>query len=99
MKQPKPTPNSGDITIGKKPVWQIWAEEEQKKDHEYERLVNLGYVSISVAAKATGWSVEKTRGKLIRQCVDKRPANEPDTGKMVTMYLMPEPAKQAQETN
>lgn len=95
MKQPNPAPKSGDIEIGKKPIWQLWAEEEMKRDKEYDRLLKLGYVTVNMIAKTTGWTVEKARKKLDRQCADKKPANTPD-GTPVIMYLMPDVSKVSQ---
>jgi len=95
MKQTNPTPKSGDIEIGKKPLWQLWAEEEMKRDKEYDRLLKLGYVTVTMVTKMTGWTVEKARKKLDRQCVDKKPANSP-IGTPVTMFLLPDVSKVSQ---
>lgn len=92
MKQTQPTPKSGDIEIGKKPLWQLWAEEEVKRDKEYDRLLKLGYVTVNMVVKLTGWTAEKARKKLDRQCADKRPANTCE-GTPVIMYLMPAVSK------
>ena len=92
MSKPKPAPKSGVIEIGKKPMWQLWAEEQNEKDKEYDRLLAAGYVNAMMVAEHTGWTHEKARKRLLRDCVDKKPANLPD-GTPIIMYLMPDPRK------
>lgn len=93
MKQTQPTPKSGDITIGKKPIWQLWVESEQAQRAEYDRLVKLGYVSARTVCKATGWSQDKTLAKLVRGAIDRKPAYDPETGRHIRMFLMPAVSK------
>lgn len=93
----RPLPKSGDIVIGKKPGWQIWAEQEMEKGKEYDRLIALGYVTVDMIARKTGWTPEKARKKLERACVKPwKHANEPELGKRVTMFLVPTVSKVSQ---
>lgn len=92
----RPLPKSGDIVIGKKPGWQIWAEQEMEKGKEYDRLIALGYTTVNMVVEKTGWTAEKARKKLERSGATRAFANDPENGKRVTMFLVPTVSKESQ---
>ncbi|MCM2276104.1 MAG: hypothetical protein NDI75_15050 [Candidatus Didemnitutus sp.] len=61
------TPKSGDKVIGSKPLWQLWAEQEDAKLKRGQELIDGGAFTAEDFAKHLGWSRSRARHHLERQ--------------------------------
>jgi hypothetical protein len=70
------TPNSGDVVIGTRPAWELWAESQLKREARWERLIAAGAFTISDLAKKNGWSLSKAKNYLARTPLKYEVAND-----------------------